>query len=263
MIALGSAARQAMLWSADPNAWAQLQEPSGKPLWIAMMKAANVGWRTRLLDVGCAAGGAAGVARGLGAKVAGIDACEALVRLGQLRVRHADLRVGEMQALPFRDGEFNLVTAANTLEYAGDPAHAVREMVRVSAPGGLLAIGGYATGAGCDQAQVFEAIRRCLPFAPPSGPLTPFDETRLSELLAQAGACVTGVEIAHGTAEYPDIETAWHAQRAAGWTQGVLQIADEDDVRCAVIRALRPFLQPDGSVRLNNEYRIVTALRMH
>ena len=50
----------------------------------------------------------------------------------------ADLRLGDVQDLPFEDGAFDLVMAAHVLEHLADPHRALAEMVRVLKPGGVL-----------------------------------------------------------------------------------------------------------------------------
>lgn len=49
----------------------------------------------------------------------------------------ADLR-GAVEALPVEDGSFEVVLCAQVLEHAEDPARAVRELRRVTAPGGVV-----------------------------------------------------------------------------------------------------------------------------
>lgn len=51
---------------------------------------------------------------------------------------NADLRLGDVQGLPYDDGAFDLVMAAHVLEHLVDPHHAIEEMVRVLKPGGVL-----------------------------------------------------------------------------------------------------------------------------
>ena len=48
------------------------------------------------------------------------------------------LRHGDVRALPYDDGVFDLVMAAHVLEHLADPGMALYEMVRVLKPGGLL-----------------------------------------------------------------------------------------------------------------------------
>jgi methyltransferase family protein len=38
------------------------------------------------------------------------------------RIPDADLRTGEIQALPYDDASFDVVTAFNSIQYAADPA---------------------------------------------------------------------------------------------------------------------------------------------
>ncbi len=50
----------------------------------------------------------------------------------------AALRQGDVRALPYDDGVFDLVMSAHVLEHLVDPGVALEEMVRVLKPGGLL-----------------------------------------------------------------------------------------------------------------------------
>lgn len=62
-----------------------------------------------------------------------LAASERLRRLGNVEVRE-----GDMHALPFEDGEFDLVVLMHALTYAERPAEAVAEAARVLRPGGRL-----------------------------------------------------------------------------------------------------------------------------
>jgi ubiquinone/menaquinone biosynthesis C-methylase UbiE len=48
--------------------------------------------------------------------------------------------VGEVQALPFPDGTFDVCRAARLLEHLSDAERALTEMVRVSRPGGRIVV---------------------------------------------------------------------------------------------------------------------------
>ena len=50
-----------------------------------------------------------------------------------------DVRVGDVHALPFGDGEFDVVHAHQVLQHVADPVTALREMARVTKPGGVVA----------------------------------------------------------------------------------------------------------------------------
>lgn len=100
----------------------------------------------RLLDVGAGpatltADLASAVAPGAVAAVEIDDAAVELARAG-LRERsvEADVRVGDVHALPYADGTFDVVHAHQVLQHVADPVQALREMRRVCAPGGLVAV---------------------------------------------------------------------------------------------------------------------------
>lgn len=48
--------------------------------------------------------------------------------------------VGEVQALPFPDGTFDVCCAERLLEHLPDAGHALREMARVPCSGGRIAV---------------------------------------------------------------------------------------------------------------------------
>jgi len=52
----------------------------------------------------------------------------------------ADVKEGDALALPFADGEFDRIVAAEVLEHIHDDVAAIRELIRVLRPGGTLAI---------------------------------------------------------------------------------------------------------------------------
>ncbi|MEU1816266.1 methyltransferase domain-containing protein [Streptomyces roseifaciens] len=100
-----------------------------------------------ILDVGCGPGTitadlAALVPQG---RVTGLDAAEEV--LGAARataaargLTHTDFTVGDVRALDFPDGSFDVVHAHQVLQHVGDPVGALREMRRVCRPGGLVAV---------------------------------------------------------------------------------------------------------------------------
>jgi len=63
----------------------------------------------RVLEVGCGSGVFLRAAADRGAEVTGVDASEALIELARERVPEADLRVADMQFLPFEDDSFDVV----------------------------------------------------------------------------------------------------------------------------------------------------------
>ena len=91
----------------------------------------------RILEVGCGEGELAErFVRELGCDVVAIDQSERMVDL--TRSRGVDARVADVQALPFRDGEFDCALAAWMLYHVRAVDRALAELARVLRPGGRL-----------------------------------------------------------------------------------------------------------------------------
>lgn len=60
--------------------------------------------------------------------------------LDRRAIEHATVKVGDVHALPFGDGTFDVVHAHQVLQHVADPVLALREMARVTRPGGLVAV---------------------------------------------------------------------------------------------------------------------------
>ena len=101
-----------------------------------------------VLDVGCGTGAiTAGIAKAVGPHgyVMGIDRDQALLELA--RTEHAMLpnlqfECGDATALKFH-AQFDIVTAARTLQWIADPALAVSKMKQATKPAGILVILDY------------------------------------------------------------------------------------------------------------------------
>ena len=88
------------------------------------------------MDVACGAGLAVELAAARGAACAGIDASPRLIEVARDRNPEADLRVGDMHALPWDEGTFEVVTSFRGIW--GTTPDAVAEVHRVLAPGGRV-----------------------------------------------------------------------------------------------------------------------------
>lgn len=127
----GTAELQGELWGARAENWAA-QEERHAPLYEEVIGRIGLGPGTRVLDVGCASGVFCRVAADRGAVVFGLDASEALIAIARRRVPEADLRVGDLQFLPFEADMFDVVTGFNSFQFAGDITAALREAARVA-----------------------------------------------------------------------------------------------------------------------------------
>jgi SAM-dependent methyltransferase len=95
----------------------------------------------RALDVGCGPGALARELAGtLGASmVAAVDPSEEYVVACRERVPGADVRIGRAEELPFEERSFGAVLAQLVVQVLDEPPRAAREMLRVTAPGGVVA----------------------------------------------------------------------------------------------------------------------------
>ena len=90
----------------------------------------------RILEVGCGAGELAErFVRELDCEVVATDQSERMVELTRARV---NARVADVEALPFRDGEFDCAVAAWMLYHVREVDRALAELARVLRPGGRL-----------------------------------------------------------------------------------------------------------------------------
>src|SRR5262249_7591361 len=98
-----------------------------------------------VLDVGCGPGSDVFQLEaivGPTGRAVGIDASTAMIEEGRRRAAEvasrAELEVAPVESLPFPDGTFDAVRTERVLMHVRDAAKAVRELVRVTKPGGRV-----------------------------------------------------------------------------------------------------------------------------
>jgi SAM-dependent methyltransferase len=89
----------------------------------------------RVLDAGCGSGRTLDDLERYG-RVSGLDLSAEAVAVA--RERHPDVRHGQVEAIPFDDGSFDLVTCLDVLEHTLDDRRTLAELRRVTRPGGHL-----------------------------------------------------------------------------------------------------------------------------
>ncbi len=107
----------------------------------AFADVAGVAVGARVLDVGCGPGGLTEVLAGrVGAgNVAAIDPAAQFAAACRERVPGADVREGVAEALPWPDDHFDATLSSLVVAFMQDADRGVREMARVTRPGGTVA----------------------------------------------------------------------------------------------------------------------------
>lgn len=95
----------------------------------------------RALDAGCGAGALAYALAPHVGEVVGVDASpELLAAAREHAPAHCTFREGDVQALPFSYGEFDLAGCLRVLHHVRRPELVVSELVRVTKPGGKILV---------------------------------------------------------------------------------------------------------------------------
>lgn len=267
-ITTGSAATQAGMWSEHARDWAEVMEGWNGwaiPVYRHVLGRVEVGLDTAVLDVGCGAGRFLRIAADRGARCAGLDATEAFVDIALERVGGSDVRVGDMETLPWPHGSFDVVTGFNSFFIAADMSSALGEARRVLRPGGSFAMTVFGRPECCDSTEVFAAAAELMPNSGggdgrDAGPQL-HDGGVLEDAVAEAGLQPREAGYFDYVEEYPDLATVLRGMMAAPPFIRVARTVGEAAVRAAVSETLEPRATPDGGYRLAEEVRYVIATR--
>lgn len=256
---MGSATTQGRLWGAHASDFAACLEQVVLPLFGAALDAAHVTRGTRLLDAGCGAGLLALLARLRGARVSALDASPALLAIARERLPGADVREGELETLPFGDAAFDAVTAVNSVFYAADMAAAMRELTRVTRPGGRVVVTAWGPPERCEAlTALMPALGPLMPPPPPGVP--PPHPGALSEpgalkaLVERAGLRAVEEGEVPCPFVFPTPEGAWCANRSAGPIELAIAHSGEAAVHAALAKIDRTHTRRDGSIRYENVF---------
>jgi ubiquinone/menaquinone biosynthesis C-methylase UbiE len=121
-----------------------LVEPLFRPFAQEVVARLELTRDDRLIDVACGTGIVARLARerlGHGSRIIGVDVAPAMLAVARNVAPTIDWREGNAVSLPVSDGEdFSALACHQGLQFFQDKRAAVREMRRVLAPGGRIAI---------------------------------------------------------------------------------------------------------------------------
>jgi ubiquinone/menaquinone biosynthesis C-methylase UbiE len=190
-------------WDALAAGFDKYTTPESMRVGEELVRRAEVGPGDRFLDVAAGSGALAIPAARLGAQVMAIDIAPAMVEALIARARAEGLSNLEGQVMDglapdLADDAFDVSASLNGVSLFPDLAGGLAELVRVTRPGGRVAVGTFGAFQKAELIGFFlGAIKATVPgFAPPAGPLPPF---RLAEpdVFGQhlAGAGLTDVSV--------------------------------------------------------------------
>ena len=161
-----------------------------EPLAAAFADAAALNAGDRVLDVGCGPGAlTAQLAERLGAdNVSAVDPSPSFLEALRHRLPDVDARPGTAERLPFADDTFDAALAQLVVHFMADPVAGLREMGRVTRPGGLVAACVWDLAAGGGPIEVFwQAAKGLDPSARTEMGMAGGHEGHLAQLCAAAG----------------------------------------------------------------------------
>jgi SAM-dependent methyltransferase len=256
----GSAERWGALWGARPADWA-LSEDQQLPTYEEALRRVGLRSGQLVLDIGCGVGAFLRLVADRGALPFGLDASEALLDVARERVPGADLRVGEMEALPYDDDSFDLVCGFNSFFFANDIVAAVREAGRVAKPGAPVVIQVWGPHDRNDLEAMKEIARPFLPPRPAGAPPEP-DYSQPGVLEDIAGRAGLEPEQAFDTSwayDYSDEATVRRALVAPAGLALLLGSDREEQFKDALVEGLARYRTPDGGYRLQNTFHYLVA----
>lgn len=205
-----------------------------------VLEAAAVASGDRILDVGCGTGvltRAAATRVGADGAVIGVDPNRGMLAVAGRAEPAAELRVGTAEDLPFDSGSFDRVVSQFALMFFTDRLVGLREMARVTRPGGRIAVAVWAAlEHNPGYAALTDLIGRLFGVAAADVLRAPFalgDTRSLCDLSTQV---VPDPQIARhdGVARFASLESWLHTE-IRGWT--LADVIDDDGFNTLVSRA--------------------------
>ncbi len=255
---------------AGARAYEELHVPALFEQWCdRVLDAARVGPGQRVLDVACGTGILArhAAARvGPSGSVAGVDPGHGMLAVAREKAPGIDWRHGTAESLPFPDDAFDAVASQFGMMFFTDRPRSVREMTRVLAPGGRLAVAVWDRLENSEAYAVeVDLLDRLAGAAAADALRAPFvlgDADALAALFDRSGAGDVQVTTHRGTARFPSLRAMVEAD-LRGWLPIMGVHLDEetiDGVLAEAERELAEYVTGSGEAVFGSPAHIVTAV---
>lgn len=232
--------------------------------------AAHIQPGQRVLDIACGTGILAreiASRTGSPGRVVGIDPNPGMVAVARQLVPAIEWREGIAESLPFPDQSFDAVVSQFGLMFFADRHQALREMSRVLAPGGQLAVAVWDSLENIPAYATEVALVDQIAGRPAADALrAPFvlgNRKDLAKLLSEAGVPAPELTTLHGPAQFPSIRTMVEAD-LRGWLPVMGVTLTEDQIGRILQEAehvLSPYATVDGRITFQLSAHLVTAKR--
>jgi SAM-dependent methyltransferase len=252
---------QGKLWSIAPDNWSRYFEPYFLPMYKKVLEQIKLDTDTLLLDAGCGAGLFSSMAIKKGAQVIGIDAAPGLLQLARERNPENNFLEEDLEALPFGDDSFDVVTGFNSFQYAGDFKKALREAKRVLKNKGKLVIGIWDKPEFSEATEILKAISTLLPPPPPGtpGPFALSEDGRMESIFEEIGVKkVFKAQIACPIL-YGKISEGVKSFMGTGPAAAACNSNDERLVKDTIAQAFRPYRLTEDMYHLQNQFLLFIA----
>jgi SAM-dependent methyltransferase len=203
---------------------------------------AGVDPSARVLDVGCGPGilTCQLVKRQSEANVSAVDPVEAFVEATAASYPAADVRRASAEDLPFADDTFGAALAQLVVHFMTDPVAGVREMARVTVPGGRVSacVWDHAGGRGA-LSPFWAVVHRYDPLAAGEGALPGSWEGDLTRILTEAGLRDVEESLLTVRLEFATFEEWWEPFTYAVGPAGAYVRGLNEIERAGLVGALR------------------------
>lgn len=254
---------------AAATAYEKLHVPALFGQWAPrLVEAARIEPGDRVLDVACGTGILAREAAsrvGADGVVAGVDPSPGMLAVAERLAPTIEWREAAAESLPYDDGSFDAVVCQFGLMFFRDRLQALREMVRVLAPGGSLAVAVWESLENSEAYPIEVAILERIGGPEAADALrAPFvlgDEVALTALFEEAGADAVEISTHRGMARFPSIRTMVEAD-LRGWLPVMGVFLTEQQIERILEEAehaLARYVTPEGTVEFDSPAHLVTA----
>jgi SAM-dependent methyltransferase len=177
-------------FNVSADAYGRFMGRYSEPLAVRFADLADLHPGDRVLDVGCGPGSLTDqLVHRLGAgSVSAVDPSATFIAAVHERLPEVDVRQAAAEQLPFPDAGFDVTLAQLVVHFMADPVAGLREMARVTRPGGLVAACVWDHGGGGGPLSTFwRAVQDTDPSATGEAELAGAREGHLAQLFQAAG----------------------------------------------------------------------------